>query len=92
MILDLSQAPSDAAERLLWLSGVRQAALTELEDAYAETYATLRRENRLEWAISLRLHGKKKILALTRRWNRQNGRMIRWGDQLDPTSTQYRGY
>lgn len=91
MILDLSEAPHDAAERLLWLSGVKQAVETELNDEYADAYATLRREGRLDWAIAQKLHGKKRILAMTRRWNRERGRMIRWNDQIDRTSSAFRG-
>lgn len=90
-ILNLTDMPDDPAERLLWLSGVKQAAQTELDDAFAETYARLRHQGRIEWAISQRFHGKKRILALTRRWNRQQGRMVRWGDGIDATSTAYRG-
>jgi len=88
-ILNLNEAPRDAAERLLYLSGVKQAVQTELDEAFSETYATLRRERRLDWAIAQGLHGKKRILAYTRLWNRRNGRMIHWGDSLDPTSSAY---
>jgi hypothetical protein len=35
------------------------------------------------------LHGKKRILALTRQWNRSQARMIRWNDGIDKTSTVY---
>jgi hypothetical protein len=90
-ILNLSHMPADPAERLLWLSGVKQAAQTELDAQFAETYAALRYQGRIEWAINQRLHGKKRILALTRQWNRQQGRMVRWNDGLDPSSTAYRG-
>lgn len=92
MILNLSEAPRDAAERLVWLTGVKQAALTELDLAYAETYATLRREGRFEWAVAQKFHGKKKALAYTRMWNRLKGGLTRWNDGLDLHSTNYRGY
>lgn len=90
MILNLSEAPHDAAERLLWLSGVKQAAQTELDEAFTATYAHLRREGRLEWALEQHLHGKKRVLAMTRKWNRERGRMIRWNDGLDRTSSATR--
>lgn len=90
-ILKLDGMPDDPAQRLLWLSGVKQAAQTELDDLFAETYAALRHQGRIQWAIGQRLHGKKRILALTRQWNRQQGRMIRWNDGIDNTSTAYRG-
>lgn len=88
-ILNLTAMPDDAAERLLYLSGVKQAAQTELDAAFAETYAALRHQGRLAWAVSVGLHGKKRILAFTRQWNRSQARMIRWNDGLDPTSTVY---
>lgn len=90
-ILDLSGQPHDAAERLLYLSGVKQAVETELNEAYGETYAQLRREGRIEWAIEQGFHGKKRVLAMTRRWNREKaGRMVRWNDGIDRSSSAFR--
>lgn len=88
-ILNLADAPNDPLERLLWLSGVKAAAARELDDAYAKAYAEARLERRFDMALSLGLHGKKRALALTRRWNSSQARMIRWGDGIDKTSTQY---
>lgn len=88
-ILNLDAMPSDPAEALLWLTGVKQAVEQELDEAYAGTYARLRREGRMDWAISVGVHGKSRILALTRKWNREQGRMVRWGDGIDPSSTAY---
>lgn len=88
-ILNLNDAPSDPLERLLWLSGVKKAAARELEDAYAKAYAEARLERRFGHALSLGLHGRKRALALTRRWNSSQARMIRWGDGIDPTSTAF---
>lgn len=87
--MNLDDMPDDAAARLLFLSGVKQAVQTELDDVFAETYAALRHQGRIQWAFAQKLHGKKRILALTRRWNRQQGRMIRWGDNIDRTSSAY---
>lgn len=89
-ILNLNEAPADPAARLTWMSGLNAAIERELDAAYAATYAQLRREGRLEWAIKQGLHGKKRILALTRKWNREQGQMVRWGDGADPTSSAYR--
>lgn len=90
-ILDLSSAPKDSVARLLFLSGVREKMLAELDDAFGETYSDLRLSGRFNWALSVGLHSKHKALALTRRWNKAQGRMIRWGDKIDPSSTQYEG-
>lgn len=88
-ILNLSDAPSDPLERLLWLSGVKSAAARELDDAYALAYAEARLQHRFDAALSMHLHGKKRALAFTRHWNSSQARMIRWGDGIDPTSTAY---
>lgn len=88
-VLDLSEMPNEPAAKLMWLSGLKQAALTEIEDAFADTYAQLRSESRLEWAIAQGLHSERQVLALTRRWNRQNARMVQWGDGIDRTSSAY---
>lgn len=88
-ILNLGDMPDDPAQKLLWLSGVKQAVQTELDEEFASVYAQLRREGRLAWAIGVGLHGKKRILALTRQWNRSQASMYRWNDGLDRTSTVY---
>lgn len=88
-ILNLDEAPAEPAARLVWLSGVKQAVEAELDSAYADVYAQLRREGRIEWAIKFGSHGRKRILALTRRWNREQGQMVRWNDGIDRTSSLY---
>lgn len=88
-ILNLNGLTGDPTHDLIWLGGVKQAVTAELDDAYAEVYAGLRREGRLEWAIKNGPHGKKRILALTRRWNRERGQMIRWNDGVDYSSSAY---
>lgn len=92
MDIKLGRAPSDSADRLIWLSEQEQEVKRQFEDLYADTYSTLRMEGRLDWAISVGLHGRKRILTWTRRWNRKRGRMMKWGDGLDKSSTNYRGY
>lgn len=90
-ILNLEEAPSDPLQRLLWLSGVKQAAQRELEEAYAEAYFEARISGRFDAALSLGLHGKKRALAWTRRVNNARARMVRWGDGIDRTSSAYKG-
>lgn len=88
-LLNLGSAPTDPIERIAWLSGVHAAVEAELNEAYSEAYFTARKQGRFLTALSLNVHGKKRALAYSRRWNNQLGRMIRWGDGLDPTSTTY---
>lgn len=83
--------PDDPLEQLLWLSGVKEAVARELDDAYAEAYAQCRLTGKFDMALSLGLHGKKKALALTRRWNNSQARMVRWNDKRDRTSSAYDG-
>lgn len=91
-ILNLDDAPDDAIQRLAWLSGVREAALRELDQAYAEAYFDARLTGRFDAALSLGLHGKKRALAMTRAVNNARRRLIRWNDGRDASSSQYRGY
>lgn len=90
-ILNLSDAPHDPIERLMWLSGVREAAEAELDAAYQRAYYESRLSGRLTAALSLRLHSKKRVLAFTRRENNANQRLVRWNDGVDQTSTAYTG-
>lgn len=90
-ILNLTDMPDDPISRLLWLSGVNQAVERELNAAYAEAYFEARLQGNFNTALGLKLHGKKRALAYTRAHNNANRRLIRWGDGLDQTSTQYRG-
>lgn len=88
-ILNLGDAPHDPIEKLLWLSGVKEATQRELEAAYADAYFEARISGRFEAALSLGLHGRKRALAWTRRVNNGRHRMVRWGDRIDKTSSAY---
>lgn len=80
MILDLSDAPSDPIERLVWLSGVKDAVSREMDDQWADAYFWARFTGRLDSAIGLGYHGRKRIMAYTRAANEGKGRTVRWGD------------
>lgn len=79
-ILDLSEAPEDNLERLLWLSGVAEEAKRELEAEFQRVYFETRLERRIDAAIGFGLHPVKRIIAWTRAENEARGRMVRWGD------------
>lgn len=91
MILNLNDAPEDAIERLLWLSGVKEQAQKELDEAFQQAYYEARLTERFDTALRLRLHSKKRALQMTRRENNSRGRSLRWGDGLDPMSSAYSG-
>jgi hypothetical protein len=91
-ILNLDGKPRDPLEAILWLSGVKDAVERELEAEYRRAYAEARLSGRFEAAIALGVHRRKTALRYTRQHNNENGRMIRWGDGLDPHSSIYRGY
>jgi hypothetical protein len=80
-ILDLSAAPEDPMERLLWLSGARKRAVQEIDGEFQRLYFQMRLEGRLDDAEKLNLHSHKRIMAWTRAENESRGRMIRWGDR-----------
>lgn len=90
-ILNLEDLPTDPLERLIWLGGVKDAVARELDDAYADAYAEARLTGLFEAALTFGPYGKKRALALTRRWNNNQARMIRWGDHIDRTSSSYDG-
>lgn len=79
-ILDLSDKPDDAIEAIIWLSGVMEQAREELDEALAEAYYEARLTGRLEYALGLKRHSRKRVLAYTRRVNNARGRGLRWGD------------
>lgn len=79
-ILDLSAAPSDAIERLAWLSGVNKQVERELDAAYQQAYYKARLTQRMAGALSLGIHPKKRVLKWTQRENNKLGRRIRWND------------
>lgn len=91
MNINTDEAPTDPLERLIWLSGVQAVVDRELRAEYEAAYFTLRLERRLEAAMALRLHSKKRILAMTRAENQRRGRQVRWGDGVDATSTAFTG-
>jgi hypothetical protein len=80
-ILDLSDMPNDALERLLWLSGVMDQVRSELDPEWARAYFDARLSGRLDEAEALGLHSHKKVMALTRHHNERTGRLVRWGDR-----------
>jgi hypothetical protein len=91
MILNLDAAPEDSIERLIWLSGVKEQALKELDAAYQTAYYEARLSGRFDLALRLGLHSKARALKMTRRENNSRGRSLRWGDGEDPTSSAYGG-
>lgn len=80
-ILNLKSAPDDPVERLVWLGGVQEQVDRELDAAFTEAYFWSRFTGRLETAIDLGIHSRKRIMAYTRHGNEAAGRMIRWGDR-----------
>lgn len=79
-ILDLSGAPDDPIERLIWLGGVLEQVQAELDPEWREAYFWARFTGRLDDALRLSLHSRKRVMAYTRAENEHRGRMIRWGD------------
>lgn len=90
-VLDLSTAPSDPIERIIWLDGVHDAVREELEMEYQDAYFRARITRRFDDALRVGRMSRKRALALTRRQNEQTGRTIRWNDGVDPTSSAYAG-
>lgn len=80
-ILDLSDAPTDPIERLVWLGGVLEQVSAELEPHWREAYFWARFTGRLDAALGLRLHSQKRVMAYTRAHNERSGRLVRWGDR-----------
>lgn len=79
-ILNLRGAPEDPIERLLWLGGVDEAVKKELDGLFAQAYFWARFTGRLDAALALGLHSRKRVMAYTRAENESRARMIRWGD------------
>jgi len=90
-MLDLSDAPLDPIERLLWLSGASEQAKKEIEEAFSRAYFEARLSGRFDAAVGLGLHSRSTALRFTRRENNASQRMVRWGDHLDPSSSAYEG-
>lgn len=79
-ILDTTDLPDDPIEQLLWLSGVQEQVNRELDLLWQSAYFEARFSGRLDAALALNLHSRKKVMAFTRAGNESRGRMIRWGD------------
>jgi hypothetical protein len=80
MMVDFSDAPDTPIERLMWLSGVKEAVDNELEAQWRQAYFTARQQGLLDTALNLRYHSNKRVMAYTRAENERRGRMWRWGD------------
>lgn len=90
-LLNLDDAPKDPIERVMYLSGVKEQAAKELDEAFAVAYFEARLQRRLDTAITAGPYARKRVLAYTRQENQRRGRTVRWGDKADPTSTAYDG-
>lgn len=90
-ILDLSEAPEDPLDRLIWLSGVERAVAHELEDERMRLTFEVRLQSRFEALIGLGLYSKNRLLAWCRAENNRRGRPVRWSDGLDRRSSSYSG-
>lgn len=80
-LLDLSDLPHDALERLLWLSGVMEQVKKELDPEWQRAYYDARLQQRLDAAEGLGLHSHKRVMQYTRAENNSRGRTVRWGDR-----------
>jgi len=80
MLVDFSECPTDPIEALAWLGGVKKRVQRELDERYEDAYFRARITGRLDSALALGLHSRKRVLAYTRRANEAAGRMVRWGD------------
>lgn len=90
-ILNLKQAPKDPVQRIVWLSGVQAQVREELDRALAAAYFDVRLHGQLGEVLDLGYHSRKRVLAWTRAENERRGRIVRWGDGLDSTSSAYTG-
>ena len=80
MILNLKGAPDDPIERLIWLGGVREAVEEEMDLQWREAYFWARFTGRLDAALALGLHSRKRVMGYTRAENEHRARMVRWND------------
>lgn len=81
MNIDFAGAPADPLERLVWLSGARQVLDAELDAAWQVAYFEARMTGRIDQALALHQHSRKRVLAFTRAENERRGRTIRrWAD------------
>lgn len=79
-ILNLRNAPDDPIERLVWLGGVKDQVEAEMNAQWSEAYFWARFTGRLDAALALGIHSRKRVMAYTRAENEHRARMIRWGD------------
>lgn len=89
-MLDLSHAPKDPVERVIWLDAVMEVVRAELELAYAEAYYEARLQRRFDAAVQAGRTAKKSALRLTRQENVRRGKTVRWGDGADPVNKKNR--
>lgn len=89
--LHLGDLPRDPLSRLVRIDEVRREVLAELDGAFADAYYDARIQGLFEAALTFNFHGKYRALKMTRKVNNARHRMIRWNDQLDPSSSQYTG-
>lgn len=80
LIIDFSEAPHDPIERLAWLSGAKSAFDAKVAAMWQAAYFDARLTGRFQPALDLRLHSRKRALAMTRAENERRGRPMRWGD------------
>lgn len=80
MYIEWSEAPADPIERLVWLGGARKSFEDQIEPLWQSAYFEARLTQRLDSALHLRLHSRKRIMAWTRAENEARGRQIRWHD------------
>jgi hypothetical protein len=80
MLLDFSEMPHDPIEKLIWLSGAREAFETQVNAQWQVAYYEARLTGRFSTALNLKLHSKKRALAWTRAENERRGRATYWGD------------
>lgn len=80
MRIDFSDAPKDPVERLIWLSGARDAFDAQIEPLWQRAYFEARQTGRLDAALHLGHHSRKRVMAYTRAENERTGRQWKWGD------------
>lgn len=80
LVIDFSNAPHDAIERLIWLSGAKAAFDAKVEAEWKAAYFDARLSGRFKSALDLGLHSRKRVLAFTRAENERRGRPLKWGD------------
>lgn len=80
-LIDMSEAPENPVERLVWLDGIDQVLRREVNRAWQEAYFRARLEGVFDRALDLHLHTPRRAVAWTRHENEARGRVItRWND------------